>query len=57
MRRLEESLIENLQAFTAFARNNLTVRLHRASKHLRDELRKYRRACAKHGCLDCTCGK
>jgi RNA polymerase sigma-70 factor (ECF subfamily) len=37
-------------------RNNLTVRLHRARKHLRDELTRDCRACSKHGCLDCTCG-
>lgn len=35
--------------------NNLTVRLHRARKHLRDELSRTCRICAKHGCLDCTC--
>lgn len=38
-------------------RNNLTVRLHRARNYLRDELTKNCRACAKHGCLDCTCGE
>lgn len=38
-------------------RNNLTVRLHRARKHLRDALAKNCRACSKHGCLDCTCGE
>ena len=38
-------------------RNNLTVRLHRARRHLRDELSRNCRACAKHGCLDCTCGE
>jgi RNA polymerase sigma-70 factor (ECF subfamily) len=38
-------------------RNNLTVRLHRARRHLREELVKNCRACAKHGCLDCTCGE
>jgi RNA polymerase sigma-70 factor (ECF subfamily) len=37
-------------------RNNLTVRLHRARRHLRAELTKNCRTCAKHGCLDCTCG-
>jgi RNA polymerase sigma factor (sigma-70 family) len=37
-------------------RNNLTVRLHWARKHLREALSKNCRACAKHGCLDCTCG-
>jgi predicted RNA polymerase sigma factor len=36
-------------------RNNLTVRLHRARKHLREALSNNCRACAKHGCLDCTC--
>jgi RNA polymerase sigma-70 factor (ECF subfamily) len=36
--------------------NNLTVRLHRARRHLRDALSKNCQACSKHGCLDCTCG-
>ena len=36
-------------------RNNLTVRLHRARKHLRDALSQNCRACSTHGCLDCTC--
>lgn len=38
------------------SRNNLTVRLHRARKHLREQLARNCRACSKHGCLDCTCG-
>lgn len=38
-------------------RNNLTVRLHRARKHLREELSRNCRTCSKHGCLDCTCGE
>lgn len=38
-------------------RNNLTVRLHRARKHLREALVTNCRACAKHGCLDCTCAE
>jgi RNA polymerase sigma factor (sigma-70 family) len=36
-------------------RNNLTVRLHRARKHLRNALSQNCRACSSHGCLDCTC--
>ena len=36
-------------------KNNLTVRLHRARKHLRDELSRTCRTCSKHGCLDCSC--
>lgn len=38
-------------------RNNLTVRLYRARKHLRELLARNCKACAKHGCLDCTCGE
>jgi RNA polymerase sigma factor (sigma-70 family) len=37
-------------------KNNLTVRLYRARKHLREELARNCRTCSKHGCLDCTCG-
>jgi len=37
-------------------RNNLTVRLHRARRYLREALSKNCRACSKHGCLDCICG-
>lgn len=36
-------------------KNNLTVRLHRARKYLRDLLSRNCQACSKHGCLDCTC--
>ena len=38
-------------------RNNLNVRLHRARKQLAEELTKNCKACAKHGCLDCSCGE
>lgn len=36
-------------------RNNLTVRLHRARKHLKDALTQTCQACSNEGCLDCTC--
>ena len=36
-------------------RNNLTVRLHRARKHLRKALTQNCGACSVHGCVDCTC--
>jgi RNA polymerase sigma factor (sigma-70 family) len=36
-------------------RNNLTVRLHRARKHLRKALTANCGACSVHGCIDCTC--
>jgi RNA polymerase sigma-70 factor (ECF subfamily) len=38
-------------------KNNLTVRLHRARKYLREALSQNCRACSTHGCLDCTCGE
>lgn len=36
--------------------NNLKVRRHRARQQLRQRLEESCRACATHGCLDCTCG-
>lgn len=36
--------------------NNLRVRHHRARQQLRERLEQTCRLCAKHGCLDCTCG-
>lgn len=38
-------------------RNNLKVRRHRARNQLRERLELACRACAKHGCLDCSCRK
>ncbi len=35
--------------------NNLNVRLFRARKQLRERLEQTCKACATHGCLDCTC--
>ena len=37
-------------------RNNLKVKRHRARTQLRERLEQTCRACAKHGCLDCSCG-
>ncbi|MBK8002056.1 MAG: sigma-70 family RNA polymerase sigma factor [Verrucomicrobia bacterium] len=42
-------------ASLGLTKNNLTVCLHRARKHLREQLSHTCRACSKHGCLDCTC--
>lgn len=44
-------------AALGITKNNLTVRLHRARRHLRELLSRNCRACSKHGCLDCTCGE
>lgn len=38
------------------SRNNLKVRHHRARAALRERLEETCRACARHGCLDCSCG-
>jgi RNA polymerase sigma factor (sigma-70 family) len=38
-------------------RNNLTVRLHRARKHLRKALTQNCGACSVHGCVDCSCAE
>jgi RNA polymerase sigma factor (sigma-70 family) len=46
---------EEVAAELGVTRNNLTVRLHRARKHLRKALSENCRACATHGCLDCSC--
>lgn len=35
--------------------NNVSVRLHRARRALREELSRCCGACATHGCLDCDC--
>lgn len=35
--------------------NNLTVRLHRARKQMRDRLEQVCKVCSKHGCMNCTC--
>lgn len=37
------------------SRNLLKVRLHRARRQLRERLEQTCRACATHGCLNCTC--
>ncbi len=46
---------DQVAARLSLTRNNLTVKLHRARKHLRKALTANCRACSTHGCLDCTC--
>jgi RNA polymerase sigma-70 factor (ECF subfamily) len=52
---VEESSIHDVAGALGITANNATVRLHRARKALRDRVRETCRACAEHGCLDCTC--
>ena len=47
---------EELAAKRGMSANNLRVRHHRARQQLRERLESVCRLCAKHGCLDCTCG-
>jgi RNA polymerase sigma factor (sigma-70 family) len=44
-----------VSADLGLTRNNLTVRLHRARKHMRKALTANCGACSVHGCIDCTC--
>lgn len=46
---------DEVAANLGLSRNNLTVRLHRARKHMRKILTANCGACSRHGCLDCTC--
>jgi RNA polymerase sigma-70 factor (ECF subfamily) len=48
---------EEVAAKLGLTRNNVTVRLHRARKHMRKALTANCGACSAHGCLDCTCGE
>jgi RNA polymerase sigma-70 factor (ECF subfamily) len=49
-----ESLQEAAKSL-AITPNNASVRLHRARQALKQQLEATCRACATHGCLDCTC--
>jgi RNA polymerase sigma factor (sigma-70 family) len=46
---------EDVAVKLGVTRNNLTVRLHRARKHLRKALTESCGACSAHGCINCTC--
>ena len=47
--------LEETAAKLGVTKNNLTVKLHRARKHLRKALTQNCGACSAHGCLDCNC--
>ena len=52
---LEGASIEAAAAAEGITPGNLKVRRHRARDQLRELVRVTCRACATHGCLDCTC--
>lgn len=54
---LEGEDAAQVAASLGLTRNNLGVRLHRARGRLREALARNCKACASHGCLDCTCGE
>lgn len=53
---LENEPAEQVSMALGMTSNNLRVRHHRARQQLRERLEQTCRMCAKHGCLDCTCG-
>jgi RNA polymerase sigma factor (sigma-70 family) len=53
---LEEESTEQVAKSLRITPNNLKVRLHRARRQLKEKLLVTCSICAKHGCLDCTCG-
>ncbi|MBU42537.1 MAG: RNA polymerase subunit sigma-70 [Spirochaetaceae bacterium] len=53
---LDSQSPDEVAARLGIEKNNLKVRRHRARQQLKDHLEKTCRLCAKHGCLDCTCG-
>jgi RNA polymerase sigma-70 factor (ECF subfamily) len=52
---VEERSVSEVAAAQGLTANNATVRLHRARKALREKVMATCRACAEHGCVDCTC--
>lgn len=53
---LDGIAVKDFAAEAAVTANNAAVRLHRARKALREQVRRCCGACAEHGCVDCTCG-
>ena len=47
--------IKQVAAALGTTTNNLTVRLHRARKQMRDRLEKFCRDCSTAACVDCSC--
>lgn len=54
---LEEASPAEAAARLHVTPGNARVRLHRARETLRERVEQMCRACARHGCLDCTCRK
>lgn len=53
---LEQEAPEVVAETLGVTANNLRVRHHRARQQLREKVEAVCQMCAKHGCLDCTCG-
>ncbi len=53
---LDETPRENVATKMGISVLNLNVKLHRAREKLREAIESTCNMCAKHGCLNCTCG-
>lgn len=53
---LDEEPREAVAARLGISLGNLNVKLHRAREKLREAIESSCHMCAKHGCLNCTCG-
>lgn len=54
---LNQVPLSDFAASAGITPNNAGVRLHRARQALLRQTRAFCRACAEHGCLDCTCAR
>lgn len=53
---LEEEPREKVAARLSITVTNLNVKIHRAREKLREAIEQSCNMCARHGCLNCTCG-
>lgn len=53
---LDETARENVASKMGISVPNLNVKLHRAREKLREAIESTCNMCARHGCLNCTCG-
>ncbi|MCC6590219.1 MAG: sigma-70 family RNA polymerase sigma factor [Bryobacterales bacterium] len=53
---LQERSLSDLAAIADITGNNAAVRVHRAREALRSRVEAACGLCAKHGCIDCSCG-
>jgi RNA polymerase sigma-70 factor (ECF subfamily) len=52
---IEDGSLRDFAASSGITESNAAVRVHRARKALREQVKLACGVCAEHGCLDCTC--